>query len=616
MMFHESPCRTGTLLLGAIALLVLLSPSAHADSSKGPCTVTKQADVAAKMRDGVTLLADVYRPTEAGSYPVILMRLPYDKSTAQTYVYASPEFYASHCYIVAIQDVRGQYASQGTFYAFRDEMNDGYDSVEWAAALQGSNGKVGMYGFSYVGATQWLAAVMQPPHLATIVPAMTSSDYYDGWSYEGGAWSLAFEESWPIFTIALASARRTGDQSSVAKIVDAAGKIAQTYNHLPLTDYPWLSPGVPTVAGYFYDWLAHDTWDDYWQQWSIRKRYGRVQVPVLNFAGWYDVFLNGSIENFVGMRKEGGSDVARSAQRLVIGPYIHFPWNAKVGDVDFGFEAINPIDGLQLAWFDHWLKGKDNGADREAAVRVFVMGVNRWRDAADWPIPGTRFTKYYLRSLGEANTRFGNGRLDTDAPMADEPPDHYRYDPNDPVPSRGGHSCCTPEVAPVGPYDQAEIEQRADVLVYSTPVLQQPVEVTGPISLTLFAASSAVDTDWTAKLVDVYPDGRAINLNNSIIRARYRDSLEHTSPISPGQTYKYVINIWPTSNLFLPGHKIRLEISSSNFHNYDRNPNTGHPFGVDAVMQPADQTVHHDAQHASFVMLPIIPEPMRPLARQ
>jgi uncharacterized protein len=617
MMFHGSPRGgIGSLLFSAMALSVLFSPSANADLSKGPCTVTKQADVPAKMRDGITLLADVYRPTEAGSYPVILMRLPYDKSTAQTYVYASPEFYASHCYIVAIQDVRGQYASQGTFYAFRDEMNDGYDSVEWAASLPGSSGKVGMYGFSYVGATQWLAAVTQPPHLAAIVPAMTSSDYYDGWSYEGGAWALAFEESWPIFTIALVNARRTGDQSAVARILDAEGKIAQTYNHLPLTDYPWLSPGVPIVAGYFYDWLAHDTWDAYWQRWSIRTRYGRVQVPALNFGGWYDVFLNGTIENFVGMRKGGDGEVARLAQRLVIGPYIHFPWKSKLGDVNFGSDATNPIDGLQLAWFDHWLKGKDNGADREAAVHVFVMGANRWREASDWPIPGTSFTKYYLHSLGEANTRFGNGRLDTDAPVADEPADHYRYDPADPVPSRGGHSCCTPEVAPVGPYDQAEIEQRADVLVYSTPVLQQPVEVTGPISLTLYATSSAVDTDWTAKLVDVYPDGRAINLNNGIIRARYRDSLEHTSPINPGETYKYVFNIWPTSNVFLEGHKIRVEISSSNFPHYDRNPNTGHPFGVDAVMQPADQTVHHDAQHASFVILPIIPQPMKPLAQQ
>ena len=526
-MFHKSLSgRLAVVLFGAIALSAHSFPPAHADVSKGPCAVTKLIDVPAKMHDGVTLLADVYRPIEAGSYPVILMRLPYDKAIAQTYVYASPEFYASHCYIVVIQDVRGQYASQGTFYPFRDEMNDGYDSVEWAAALQGSNGKVGMYGFSYTGATQWLAAVMRPPHLVAIVPGMTSSDYYDGWSYEGGAWSLAFEESWPISTIALVNARRTGDQSSVAR------------------------------------------------------------------------------------------DAARSKSRLVIGPYIHFPWTSKLGDTDFGSEATNPIDGLQLAWFDHWLKGKDNGADREAAVRVFVMGANRWRDAADWPIPGTRFTKYYLHSLGEANTRYGNGRLDTDAPGADEPPDRYRYDPANPVPSRGGHSCCTPDVAPIGPLDQAGIEERADVLVYSTPALQQPIEVTGPISVTLFAASSAVDTDWSAKLVDVHPDGRAINLNNGIIRARYRDSLEHTSPISPDQTYKYVIRIWPTSNVFLAGHKIRLEISSSNFPHYDRNPNTGHPFGVDAVMQPADQTVRHDAQQASFVMLPIIPEAMLPLARR
>ena len=328
------------------------------------------------------------------------------------------------------------------------------------------------------------------------------------------------------------------------------------------------------------------------------------------------MFVNGAIENFTGIRKEGGSDVAHSAQRLIIGPYIHLPWQPKVGDVDFGPEAADPLDGLQVAWFDHWLKGKDNGADHVAAVRVFVMGVNRWREATDWPIPSTRFTNYYLHSLGTVNSRFGNGRIDTVTPAADEPPDRYRYDPADSVPSRGGHSCCAPDVAPVGPYDQAEIEQRADVLVYSTPALEQPVEVTGPISFTLFAVSSAVDTDWTAKLVDVYPDGHAINLNNSIIRARYRASLEHTSLITSGHTYKYVFNIWPTSNVFLAGHKIRLEVSSSNFPHYDRNPNTGHPLGVDAVMQFADQTAYHDGQHASFVTLPIIPEPTRPLAQQ
>jgi putative CocE/NonD family hydrolase len=568
------------------------------------------------MRDGVTLFADVYRPKDAGSYPVILMRLPYNKTSAQTYVYASPEFYASQCYIVAIQDVRGQYTSEGNFYPFRDEINDGYDSVEWAATLPGSTGKVGMYGFSYVGATQWLAAVAQPPHLAAIVPAMTSSDYYDGWSYEGGAWALAFEESWPIQTLALVDARRTGDQSAVRKIADATGKLTDTYSWLPLSTYPWLSPGEPAVAGFFYDWIKHNTWDDYWRQWSIRARYSRVLVPALNFGGWYDVFMNGTIENFVGMRKSGGSETARAGARLVIGPYIHLPWQPKVGEIDFGPEAANPIESLQVPWFDHWLKGKDNGAERAAAVRVFVMGANRWREATDWPIPGTQFTKYFLHSRGAANSLFGNGTLSKDDPAADEAPDHFRYDPVNPVPSKGGHSCCTADVAPVGPFNQTEIEQRADVLVYSTPVLDQPVEVTGPITLTLYAATTAVDTDWTGKLVDVYPDGRAINLNNGIIRASFRDSLEKPTPIQPGKVYEYKINIWPTSNVFLPGHRIRLEVSSSNFPHYDRNPNTGHPFGVDAEMQPADQIIYHDPSHASVLTLAILPDPLRPLASQ
>jgi len=221
-----------------------------------------------------------------------------------------------------------------------------------------------------------------------------------------------------------------------------------------------------------------------------------------------------------------------------------------------------------------------------------------------------------LHSRGAANSLFGNGALSKDDPAADEAPDHFRYDPLNPVPSKGGHSCCTADVAPVGPFSQAEIEQRADVLVYSTPVLDQAVEVTGPITLTLYAATTAVDTDWTGKLVDVYPDGRAINLNNGIIRASFRDSLEKPTPIQPGTVYEYKINIWPTSNVFLPGHRIRLEVSSSNFPHYDRNPNTGHPFGVDAEVRPADQIVYHDPAHPSVLTLPLVPNPLQPLASQ
>jgi putative CocE/NonD family hydrolase len=601
------------------ALLGLLPPLTRGE----PCTFTKEIDVPAVMRDGTTLRSDVYTPDGAGPWPVILMRLPYDKSVAQTYVYAPPDFYASNCYIVVIQDVRGQYRSDGVFYAFRDEMHDGYDTVEWAARLPSSSGKVGMYGFSYVGATQWWAATQQPPHLAAIVPAMTGDDYYEGWSYQDGAWSLAFEESWPITTITRSAMVQQG-RTGIPPVLDAAAaNLHAWYQFLPLLDFPPLFPNDPTVAPYFYDWLRHPTWDAYWRQWSIRLRWDRVTVPALNFDGWYDVFNNGAINNFVGMRMFGGSEAARRGQRLVIGPWIHLPWTRQVGVLDFGPGADNPIEDLQIRWFDHWLKGVANGVDREAPVRLFVMGANTWREASDWPVPGTIWRDYYLRSAKGANGVAGDGVLSTERPgvgrfhpklfgrkAAESPVNRYTYDPADPVPSRGGHSCCTPDVAPVGPYEQKDVETRADVLVYSTPPLEASVEVTGPITVTLYASSSAPDTDFTAKLVDVYPDGRAINLNDGVIRARYRKSTVETSLIEPGKVYRYTIHVWPTSNLFKVGHCIRLEISSSNFPMFDRNPNTGHPFGHDAVRQPAHQTVFHDPAHPSRVTLPVMQHPI------
>jgi uncharacterized protein len=594
------------IVYGLVAFGFALQMPARAELQNGSCTVERQTDVSATMRDGSKLMADIYRPKEPGSYPIILMRLPYNKDAAQTYVYAAPQAYASHCYIVVIQDVRGQYKSGGEFYTFRDEGADGYDTVEWAAALPGSSGKVGMYGFSYVGATQWLAAVQRPPHLVAIVPAQTSSDYYDGWSYEGGAWSLAFEESWPLTTIALSAMRRSGDQSLLDQISGAASNLPELYRHLPFADYLGPSKAGAKIAPYYIDWVTHDTRDDYWKQWSIRTRYRDVQVPALNFAGWYDVFLKGGIENFLGMRKMGDGEKARNGQRLLIGPWIHFPWTEKVGEIDFGPQARNPVDILQLRWFDYWLKGVANGVDREKPVRVFVMGANKWREADDWPIPGTVFKEYYLQSLGQANTRYGNGSLALTKPAGDQPTDHYRYDPANPVPSVGGHSCCTPEVAPVGPYDQAKTEERSDVLVYSTSPLEMSVEVTGPVQLMLYAASSAPDTDFTAKLVDVHPDGKAYNLSNGIIRASSRQSLEHRAPIEPGKVYNYTIDLWPTSNLFSAGHQIRVEISSSNFPHYDRNLNTGAKLGTSTEMITADQTILHDADHPSRLVLPIV----------
>jgi uncharacterized protein len=613
------------LVLGLFSLSSPVGPVAtNTARAEATCEFVKQTDVPAAMRDGTILYSDIYRPTAPDTYPVILMRLPYDKSVAQTYVYAPPGFYASHCYIVIVQDVRGQYTSEGFFYTFRDEMQDGYDTIEWAAGLPGSNGKVGMYGFSYVGATQWLPATLRPPHLVAIVPAMTGSDYYEGWTYQNGAFSLAFIEAWPLGSIARSAAMRLPDGATIVQEMDQASAelLSTWYWYLPIKDFPPLYPDDPRIAPYFYDWIRHPSNDDYWRQWSIRLRWGQITVPALNFDGWYDVFLNGAIENFNGMRKFGGSETARRGQHLVIGPWKHLPWTRQVGELDFGPEADNPIEQLQLRWFDYWLKGIDNGVDREQPVRVFVMGANKWRYADDWPIPGTIFQKYYLRSAGAANSLDGDGWLSVDLPgkgrdhpklhgkkATEAPTDRYSYDPANPVPSIGGHFCCA--ALPEGPYDQRPVEQRADVLVYSTPPLTEPVEVTGPITVTLYAASSAIDTDFTAKLVDVYPDGRAINLNDGIQRARYRDSDTTPELIRPGKIYRYTIHVWPTSNLFKVGHQIRLEISSSNFPAYDRNPNTGHAFGQDTAMHVADQTIYHDPAHPSHIILPIMPVPVQ-----
>lgn len=573
------------------------------------CTVKVDRDVPAKMRDGTTLLADVYRPTEQGTYPVLLMRLPYNKSDAQAFVYARPEVYASHCYIVAIQDVRGQYKSEGTFYPFRNEGADGYDSVEWAAALPGSSGKVGMYGFSYVGATQWLAAAERPPHLVAIAPAQTGSDYFNGWTYEGGALSQAFIQSWPLTSVALSASRRQGNQQALNDIQAAAGKLSSVYAQSPLSRLLPASQYEEAVAPYYADWIAHDTWDSYWKPWSIRARYAQVTVPALNLAGWYDVFLRGGVENYAGMREKGGSDAARSGQRLVIGPWSHMPWLQKVGDLDFGAEAANPVDALLLRWFDHWLKGEANGLDADKPVRIFVMGANRWREADSWPPAEAETVSFYLQSRGQANTRFGNGGLTAEKPEVEQAADRYRYDPADPVPSLGGHSCCSPDSAPIGPVDQASVEDRADVLYYATPPLEQDMEVTGPVTVELYASSSAVDTDFTAKLVDVHPDGKAYNLANGIIRASMRDSLERRTPLEPGKITRYTIDLGPTSSLIQRGHRIALEISSSNFPHYDRNLNNGNREGAGTAVV-AEQRVLHDAANPSRLLLSVMPKPI------
>lgn len=604
---------------------------------EGPCAVTKQTNVPARMRDGVVLYADVYTPVTKEPVPVILMRTQYNKSAAQVQPsrFQTPRWFASHCYIVAIQDIRGQYASKGTFYEYAHDRDDGYDSVEWAAHLPGSNGKVGMYGSSYVGATQWLAATATPPALKTIVPSNTASDYYDGWTYEDGAFRLAFIEGWMMGDIVQSAARNRGDTAAADKLHEQTKEIAKWLKFTPYDKFPPFRPDDPSFAPYFFDAIKHSSDDAYWQAFSIKSRYGKVDVPVLAFEGWYDAFLNGALQNFDGMQKSGGTELARTDQRIVIGPWEHLGWGRATSPVSPRLKAIgsianSPVNELMLLWFDHFLKGADNGVNTGPRVDYFEMGENKWHTADAWPLHGTEYQQWYLASGGHAASVMGDGALtetppgaavsggaqthaisEVGAAVAARPltaaSDEFVYDPSDPVPSIGGHSCCSWTSGPQGQFDQSAIEQRSDILVYSSRALEEPLEVTGPITMTLFARSTAPDTDFTVKLVDVYPDGTAVNLNNGILDTRFRDSLTAPTLIDPGRVYKYTIHVWPTSNLFLPGHKIRVEISSSDFPQFAPNPNTGEPFGTSAKWQRATQTILHDREHPSAITLPVIP---------
>jgi len=340
--------------------------------------------------------------------------------------------------------------------------------------------------------------------------------------------------------------------------------------------------------------------DDYWRQWSIEDHYEKVKVPAYSVGGWYDIFQGGTIRNYVGLKSRV------PGQRLMIGPWYHGPFNGTAGELSFGPSAKGDTDTDELRWYDHLLRGVDNGSDHEKPVKIFVMGKNSWRDEDDWPLARARSTRYYLHSAGGANTRTGDGTLDNSAP-ADERADRYTYDPANPTPTRGGGLCCDNDHLGSGAFDQRTVEERKDVLVYTMPAFSSEFEVTGPIAAELYVSSSAVDTDFTAKLVDVWPNGFAQNLTDGILRARYRNSHAHPELMKPGEIYRVRIDMWNTSNVFLAGHKLRVEISSSNFPRFDRNLNTGQDAGSSSNFSKADNVVYHDAQHPSVLILPVVP---------
>jgi putative CocE/NonD family hydrolase len=585
-----------------IATVMLLLPSLG--DAANPYAVIHERDVGVVMRDGVTLRADVFRPDAAGKFPVLLQRTPYDKNYVTEFGLKA----AAQGYVVVIEDVRGRYASEGDWYPFKNEPNDGFDTIEWAAGLPYSTGKVGMFGGSYVGATQMLAAIAHPPHLAGICPFVTGSNYHENWTYQGGAFEQWFNESWTS-GLARDTAYRT-----VKKHIDVLT------GTLPLVDYPLfalqLSPSqsnlTPSLAPYFLDWLDHPSYDDYWKRVSIEDHFSDITAPALHIAAWYDIFLNGSLRNYSGIKEHGGSEESRRGQRLLVAVGGHAGNGPKIGALDFGTPSNFDYDATALHWYDYLFKGAQNEFASGKPVSIFVLGRNQWRQEDEWPLKRARNTRYFLHSAGAANGlppggpgQASNGALSIVAPTT-EKPDQYIYDPSDPAPTVGGPLCCEALPTGIGPQDQRPVEARSDVLVYTSSAFARDTEVTGPVLLDLYVRSSAADTDFTGMLVDVWPDGFAQNLTSGILRLRYRNSPEKPELANPGEIYHITLDLWATSNVFLAGHKLRLEVSSSNFPRFDRNLNSGDEQAHATRAATAKNMIYHDSAHPSALIVPLV----------
>lgn len=546
--------------------------------------VAYEFNVRVPLRDGTSLSTDVYRPDACGRFPVLLIRTPYTKGAAADMRLG--KHWALRGYVLLIQDVRGRGDSEGRFYPLINEAQDGFDAQEWAANQSWSSGQVGTLGGSYMGWTQVYAAGLQNAHLGAMIPSVTPTDP---------------NRSFPTAQGVLMPA-------AVAWLAGVDGHINQNLEELdvlgacrsqPLID---MDRRLGRTLLVWRDWVEHPMNDAYWRAQAYQEKLRDVDTPALHVSGWYDDVLAGTIENFINMTTRSRVREAKKRQRLLIGPWGHAINAARtLGAIDFGPEAIVDLEGIYERWFDHWLKGIDNGVDTEPRVRLFVLGRNQWISENQWPIARTQYVKYYLHSGGAANGREGNGTL-SDAAPGDEKPDRFHADPADPVPyltALNWHQVGDPD-------DCSEIELRKDILVYTSPAFTEPLLVCGSLRVRLFAASTAIDTDWTAKLLDVHPNGFAQRLNDGIVRARFRNGNDHEELLTPGKVEEYHIDLWSTCVELQPGHRLRLEIASSALGKYDVNPNTGGPIGKDTRRIIAEQTVYHDRQRASYVLLPVV----------
>ncbi len=557
------------MMIAAAGLLLALQAPQRA--------IVMTYDVRIPTRDGITLSADIYRPAADRPVPVILVRTPYDNGTAGHV--AAGKAWARRGYAYVAQDVRGRGESDGTFYPLVTEADDGYDTIEWLARQPWSSGKVGMMGGSYLGWVQVYAAVRRPPSLKAIIPIVTPPDPDRNFPVQFGAYGPA-TLSW----LAAISGRTMQDISQ--------HDLRAVYSHLPLYEADQLL-GRRLAA--WRDWLDHPTRDAYWQGLAYQTELRQSEIPMLHVSGWYDDVLVGTTENFVNLR-------GRPHQRLLIGPWGHQINRRRLGTFDFGPQAVVNLDSVYARWFDRWLRDVPNGVGEEPPVRIFVMEENRWRDEREWPLARTRYVKYYLASGGRANSRLGDGRLDT-LPPGDQPPDRYRADPMNPYPFLTDDAFS--QIG--GPDDYREPQRRQDVLVYTSAPLRRPMEVCGPLQVRLHAASSARDTDWATKVLAVRPDGFAQRLNDGVVRARFRHGMERQVPLEPGKVEQYDIDNWSTCIRMGAGWRIRLEVASHAFPKFDRNLQTGGPIGKEAAGVVAEQTVYHDRERPSYLLLPVIP---------
>lgn len=588
-------------------------------------------DVMIPMRDGIKLAADIYRPAIDGvpledKLPILLQRTPYGKEVAWLGFVERATYFTRHRYVVVVQDCRGCYKSEGVFTKYLNEAEDGYDTIEWLAKLPYTDGQIGMWGLSYGAHVQAAAAQLNPPHLKTILVAMGGT--YNGWDHailNHGVFEFR------QLNFAFSSIRREAKRNPAVFDMSEQERIEDWVLAFPFRK--GLSPlsAAPNIENYIFEMLAHAAYGDYWKQlglnWSIRYP-ETSDIPMLHISGWYDKYCGTAIGNYVGLHQ-----IKKGPIRLLMGPWKHGGHTRTyAGEVEFGpSAAIKDFwTTFHLQWFDHFLKGKKNGVARQPPVKIFVMGTGDghknkngrlyhggyWRSEKEWPLVGTRYTKYYFHVKGTLSSKL---------PDPGSPPITYTYDPRDPVPTMDGSWSLFGR----GAFDQRErdpskgffgskppylpLKARPDIVVFQTEPLTEEVKVIGPITVVLYASSTALDTDFTAKLIDVYPpsqdfpSGFEMNITDGIIRARFRNSPEKPELMKAGEIYEFVIEPFPTANVFKKGHRIRIDITSSNFPRFDRNPNTGEPIGMNRRMVTADNSIHVDREHPSGVILPIIP---------